>query len=204
MTASLGYDPSHPLPDPVAMPDAATARKFALGTRSRHLRNVESDFFQVPQSSNQPKPPRQVSHAAVRILDPIDAFARQLEERLASLMETVNAYDDRISALEEQAAVEGYFLNSRSRETFLEFFISSPLTKLGHLFLLESGNLRAVWKGDDKSHVGLQFLDNGLIQYVLFRQRLADGPVSRAYGRDTPRGVLAQISALQLDQAVFR
>lgn len=187
----------------MAQPIAAVARDFVPRTRSPQPWSPATAASQVSPivgASEFPQAPR----ARVRLLDSIDAYARQLEKRLGNLPDTVTAYDDRISVLEEQASVEGYFLNSRSREIFLDFFKNNPLIQLGHLFLLENGNLRAVWKGADASHVGLQFLDNGLIQYVLSKQRHADLPVSRAYGRDTPSGVIGQISALQLDQVLYR
>ena len=203
MTASLAANPSIPLPSSMAQPIAAVARDFVPRTRSPQPWSPATAASQVSPivgASEFPQAPR----ARVRLLDSIDAYARQLEKRLGNLPDTVTAYDDRISVLEEQASVEGYFLNSRSREIFLDFFKNNPLIQLGHLFLLENGNLRAVWKGADASHVGLQFLDNGLIQYVLSKQRHADLPVSRAYGRDTPSGVIGQISALQLDQVLYR
>lgn len=139
----------------------------------------------------------------VRLLDPIDAYGRQLATQLENLPDTVSAYDDRISVLEKQACDEGYFLNSGSRETFQIFFRNNPLIRLGRLVLLENGNLRAVWKGGINAHIGLQFLDDGFIQYVLFKQRRADLPVSRAYGRDTPFGILQQISAFRLDEILY-
>lgn len=203
MTALLAPDSSFPFPDPVDMPITAAGRDFALGTPTPCFWNPAPDALQYPTSPNDDNSFQQTSSAQVIFLDPARAYSRQLEMRLGDFQKTVDAYDDRISILEEQASIEGYPLNSQSKETFLEFFKNNPLTRLGRLFLQESGNLRAVWKGDDASHVGLQFLNNGLIQYVLFKQRNADGPVSRAYGRDTPAGVLAQISALELDQVLY-
>ena len=145
----------------------------------------------------------EAANTPVRLLDPVDAYGRQLEMRLATLQSSVSTYDDRISVLEEQAYADGHFLNSGSKETLQAFFGNNPFIRLDRLALLENGNLRAVWKGDDASHIGLQFLDNGLIQYVLFKRRHADLPVSRAYGRDTPLGILQQISAFRLADVLY-
>ncbi|MCY4152017.1 MAG: hypothetical protein OXE94_07255 [Aestuariivita sp.] len=145
-----------------------------------------------------------VAGTAVRMLNLENAYVQQGSKPRDNFLDTVNAYNHRISVLEEQAADEGIFLNSRSRETFQVFFRSNPMIKLGELYLLENGNLRAIWKGDGASHVGLQFLENGLIQFVLFKQRHPDVPVSRRYGRDTPSGVLAQIFELKLDKVLYR
>jgi len=120
-----------------------------------------------------------------------------------SLSETFKAYDDRILELVELAYNDGYSLNSGSKETFQNFIKNNLCMRLGQLVLLENGNLRATWKGDSSSHVGLQFLENGQIQYVLFKRRHPDRPVSRVYGRDAPDGVLKQIAALDLKEVVY-
>ena len=203
MTASLAATPSAPYPTSTALRMAVVTPRFAPRKRSACPWSPAVDtshvLKRIVRAKSLPQPPS--TH--VRLLDPIDAYGRQLETRLGNLPDTVSAYDDRISVLEEQSYVEGYFLNSGSKEAFQDFFRNNPLIRLGRLALLENGNLRAVWKGDNASQIGLQFLDNGLIQYVLFKQRRADLPVSRAYGRDTPLGILQQISAFQLGEILY-
>ena len=140
----------------------------------------------------------------IRLLDPIDAFVQQLESRHKDFPDTVSAYDGRISTLEDQASDEGIFPSSRSKDTLLEFFRKNPLIRRGRLYLLENGNFRAVWKGEGESHIALQFLENGFIQYVLFKRRDVRRPTSRVYGRDTPDGVLKQIAALQLYEVMYQ
>ena len=73
-----------------------------------------------------------------------------------------------------------------------------PNVRRGRLVLLENGNLRAVWKGENQAHIGLQFLDEQLVQYVLFARRDPGLPVSRVTGRDTIEGVRKQIDAFDL------
>ena len=203
MTASLAATPSVPYSTSAALRIAVVTRGFAPRMRSTCTWNPTIDASRVPKHIVHTKLLPQPPSTHVRLLDPIDAYSRQLQTRLRNLPDTVSAYDDRISVLEEQASVEGYFLNSGSKEAFQDFFRNNPLIRLGRLTLLENGNLRAVWKGDNASQIGLQFLDNGLIQYVLFKQRRADLPVSRAYGRDTPLGILQQISAFQLVEILY-
>ena len=137
------------------------------------------------------------------LLDSLDKYSWQNVTRPKALPEIVSAYDDRINNLEEQAATEGYFLNSGSKETFQRFFQKNPFIRLGRLVLLENGNLRAVWKDKNGSHIGLQFLDNLSIQYVLFKRRKPGLPVSRAYGRDTIDGLIQQITALELREVLY-
>ena len=197
MTASLVAIPSVPHPTSANLRIPVAPRGFAPRKRPT------DDESRVLRRSKRPNSFPEARNTPVRFLDPIDTYGRQLETRLANLQDTVSAYDNRISVLEQQAYAEGYFLNSGSKETLQDFFGSNPLMRFGRLALLENGNLRAVWKGDDASHIGLQFLNNGLIQYVLFKRRRADLPVSRVCGRDTPRGILKQVSALQLDEILY-
>ena len=204
MTLSLASSLSFPLPELMAPHITAGARDFAPRPLSGHPWTPTIGSPPSPGEFLPTDPFLSPPHTSIHLLDPIHTYAQQLDKRLRNFPNTVSAYDDRISVLEEQGSSEGNFLNSQSRETFLIFFTNNPLIQPGHLFLLENGNLRAVWKGDNGSHIGLQFLENGLIQYVLFKKRHIDLPVSRAYGRDTPLGVLEQISALELDQVLCR
>lgn len=204
MTSSLASDLGVPLPDPIALHMAVVARDFAPRPPSGRPWDPAIDAPPIPGKFVRANPFLSPPHTTIHLLEPISAYARQLNKRPRNLSNTLSAYAHRIYVLEEQAASEGYYLNSGSRVTFFVFFKSNPLIQLGRLFLLENGNLRAVWKDDEGSHIGLQFLENGLIQYVLFKRRHVDLPVSRAYGRDTPLGVLEQISALELDQVLYR
>ena len=85
-----------------------------------------------------------------------------------------SAYDERISEL---ASDEGHSLDSESRDAPLRFIgHNNPHMRHGRLVLLENGNLRTVWKRDDGSHIGLQFLNNGL--FCTFRSS-GDRPASQ-------------------------
>lgn len=138
-----------------------------------------------------------------QLLNSFDAYRQEHQTISVTLFETLKAYDDRIQDLVELAYNDGYSLNFGSQETFLEFIKNNPFIRLDQLVLLENGNLRAVWKGDNNSHVGLQFIENGQIQYVLFKRRQPDRPVSRVYGRDTPDGIFKQILALGLKEVMY-
>jgi len=140
---------------------------------------------------------------SIRLLDPIDAFDRKVAPKVRQMPQTVSSYDARINFLREQAASDGSFINHESEAGFLEYFRSNPLLRRGRLVLLENGNLRAVWKGDDEAHVGLQFLGEQMIQYVIFKRRRTHLPVSRATGIDNISGVRKQIRAFDLEDLVY-
>ncbi len=86
-----------------------------------------------------------------------------------------------------------------SERDFWTFIESIPFVRRGSLFLMDNGDLRVVWDDDEDNLVGLQFLGNSLIRYVIFKRRTEDKPVSRVAGRDTLKGVNTQIEAFKLE-----
>ena len=113
-----------------------------------------------------------------------------------------SAYVKRIATLVEQAELDGYSLNPPSRTAFFEFLKKNPLARRGRLVLMENGNLRAVWDGENEAHIGLQFRDTQSVQYVIFTRRRPSAPVSRVSGCDTLEGIMKQIDAFELSGVV--
>ena len=140
---------------------------------------------------------------SVRLLVPLEGHDRAIKSKVQQYRDTVSAYKSRIRILKEEAELDGYSLNQPSKAAFLEFLGKNPLIRRGRLVLMENGNLRAVWKGENSAHIGLQFLDNRSIQYVIFKQREISAPVSRVYGRDTMKGISKQINAFDLDDVLY-
>ena len=139
---------------------------------------------------------------SIRLIDPVEAYDREIKSE-PQLYDIYSAYASRIEVLKEQAESDGYSLNRASRDAFFEFLKKNPLVKRGRLVLMENGNLRAVWKGDKEDHIGLQFINNRSIQYVIFTRREPQSPVSRVSGRDTLDGIKRQIEAFDLDSVLY-
>ena len=118
--------------------------------------------------------------------------------------EAEQTYRNRIAELREYGAEDGITINPTSKKDFWSFVKSLPATRPGSLVLMDNGNLRAVWKGDQGSHLGLQFLGGQMIQYVIFKQRPGAGKVSRVTGADTFDGIKRQIDAFELKSLVRR
>ena len=116
---------------------------------------------------------------------------------------TFQAYRRRIEALRSYAAQDGYFLSSSSEFDFWRFVGSERRLRRGNLVLIDNGNLRAVWKDGQGTHLGLQFLGGGMVQYVIFKQRQAEAAISRVAGRDTFEGVKRQIDAFDLQSLLY-
>lgn len=111
---------------------------------------------------------------------------------------TFSAYYERMEYLRRQASLEGYSINSVSERAFWNCCASVPRIRRGGLVLLDNGNLRAVWKGENEAHVGLQFLEEQSVQYVIFVRRQSALSVSRVCGRDTVEGVRRQMEAFDI------
>ena len=103
------------------------------------------------------------------------------------------AYRTRIESLISDAALDGFTLSRESERDFWSFVRSVPFARKGELVLLDNGNLRAVWDGEDGSHLGLQFLGDRMLQFVIFRRKKGSGQISRLAGRDTFAGVKEQV-----------
>ena len=139
----------------------------------------------------------------IRLLDPAEAYDREIKSKAQHIRDTDSAYANRIEILREQAELDGYSLNLASEEAFSEFHQKNPLIRRGRLVLMENGNLRAVWKGENGAHIGLQFINNLSVQYVIFTRREPQSPVSRVSGRDTMDGIKKQIEAFDLNGVLY-
>ena len=100
--------------------------------------------------------------------------------------------------LQEEARQEGYTLNLASRRDFERFALGADDVRKGGLVLLDNGNLRAIWRGEQGARLGLQFLGCGMVQYVIFKRRKGERSVSRVTGRDSLAGLARQLTAFEL------
>ncbi len=113
------------------------------------------------------------------------------------------AWGKRIEDLRSWAEEDGDPFRSESERDFWAFVEATPDVRRGGLVLVCNGNLRAVWDGDAGASVGLQFLGNGVVQYVLFRrgsdvdQRWPEG------GRDDFDGFMRRVHSLDLESVVL-
>ena len=98
-------------------------------------------------------------------------------------------YSLRIELLRSDAEDDGLVLNEASEKDFWQYIRSAPFAQKAGLVLVDNGNLRAVWKDDDESHFGIQFLGSQWVEYVIFKRRPSTVDVARVAGRDTLEGV---------------
>lgn len=98
--------------------------------------------------------------------------------------------------LKGDAEDEGIVFNDTSEQDFWEFMRSIPYTLKADIVVTDSGNLRAVWRGDGVKHVGLQFLGGRWIEYVMWKRLTGSMNIWTKAGRDTFEGVKELIRGL--------
>ena len=137
-----------------------------------------------------------------RALSPSSALPH-LRHETARLRHKRRACEERIEFLQEEARHEGYALNPASHRDFEHFALGSDNVRMGGLVLLENGNLRAIWRDEQGTRLGLQFLGGGRVQYVIFRRRTEERSVSRVAGRDSLKGLERQLAAFDMRALVY-
>ena len=114
-----------------------------------------------------------------------------------------DAYMSRMKLLKDEAVHDGYVLNLASEVDFRHFVRSAPEIRKGNLVLMDNGNLRAIWKDRHEARLGLQFLGGRMVQYVIFKRRKKQQPISRVTGRDSLEGFERLIHAFELHSLLY-
>ena len=174
------------------------------GIRPLHGAQTESD---VPMSPDLLLSYRMLQFLATRIhgftdlsqartlnaIDPMEGYRAESIQRFQEVSEVRLTYQRRIEELGRYGLVEGITVNEDSERDFWAFVDSTGFSSRAGLVLMDNGDLRAVWRGDDQSHLALHFLGHRLVRYVIFKRRPATRHVSRSSGTDTMDGVKQQI-----------
>ena len=119
-----------------------------------------------------------------------------------TILDSQKTYSERIDELREYGMEDDISLNAPSEMDFWTFAEYSGFTRRAGLALMDNGNLRAVWKGEDSSHLALHFLGGRSIRYVIFKRRVGSRHTSRVAGTDTFDGIQKQVQAFHLEELV--
>ena len=125
--------------------------------------------------------------------DPWTQFFSELDRRRNQTYEVEKAYHNRIVALKDDAMLDEIPFRAASERDFWEFMRSIPFTRRANVVVTDSGNLRAVWRGNGDKHVGLQFLGDRWVEYVIWTRRTGSTRIAPKAGQDTLEGVQEQI-----------
>lgn len=193
VTLDPGYQP------PAIMAEMDSASAFNI---DRPVVFHRRPVFRAP-TPDQESQAVTLTDLVVNLSDPGDALAQELDEKAKRAQADLHAYRVRILALGADAIQDGYDLNRASERDFWHFIRSEPFIRKGNLVLMDNGNLRAVWKGENGTHIGIQFLGGRIVQYVIFKRRRVAGAISRVAGRDSFEGVKRQIAAFNLRPLIY-
>ncbi|MFZ1747310.1 MAG: hypothetical protein WBO24_04715 [Nitrospirales bacterium] len=119
------------------------------------------------------------------------------KERLQS------AIKERISTLKRIGEEESIPTSEESGKLLIEFLNRRTIDNKPSIFLLENGNFRALWRNEKGEQIGLQFLSDGNIQFVIFARRPDSSDLARSYGIDTPEGIKCIIEANRLRTLLY-
>lgn len=103
--------------------------------------------------------------------NPLQAYLVEAAAKRQLQYKTQRQIEDRLRELNVEAHVDGDTLSEASVRDLREFIQSIGATKRPSIFLLDNGNIRALWRGTNGQQVGLQFLGSGRVQFVIFSQR---------------------------------
>ena len=79
-------------------------------------------------------------------------------------------YAEHIGQLEHEGLAEGIILNENSEKDFWSFINTFAMTSQAELVFIGEGNLRAIWEDEFGNFLGLHFLGNRRIIYVIFKK----------------------------------
>jgi hypothetical protein len=136
---------------------------------------------------------------AQRWLVPISLGNAAHQPSRADWMSELNA---RIEQLKEIAEEENLPFSQVSADQALSFVLQLNGSRRPSAFLIGNGNVRLVWSSQKGEQVGLQFLGNGEVQFVLIARR--EQNLSTSMGTDLPDAVMRFIAAAGLSHLVRR
>ncbi len=130
-----------------------------------------------------------------------DYFLHRMDKS-KRMLENRRWYESRIQQLRLYAEPDGKTVSEESVRDFWAFVQSTRYLQRAGLALMNNGNIRAVWEGDDLTHLGLNFLGDQLVRFVIFKRRPSSRSVSRVVGVDNFDGIKKQLIAYDLTSLV--
>jgi hypothetical protein len=112
------------------------------------------------------------------------------------------ATNARVRELHIDAALSSEAFSNASHADMVSFLRGLTLTQRPSIFLLDNGNLRALWRNGAGEQVGLQFMGGGLVQYVMFARRPNSDRLLRHYGQDVVSEIRRKITSNGCDHLI--
>lgn len=164
-------------------------------------RGVGSPLAVRPRGLPRPKP--NVSASTAKIEELSIEYAGERTALALERARMVIELTKRLQFLRVEAEVDQITFSESSLTDFNAFMLELGPRFRPSLFLNDNGNLRALWKNDDGEQVGLQFVGDGMIQFVIFRQRKGSAMMTRVAGVDMQEKILGHIRASGAEGLLF-
>jgi len=129
---------------------------------------------------------------------PVNAFEEHLLQLHLTEQRALEEYASRIEYLRLIVEEEGRMIRGDSERDFWDFVHQHPFTQSGQILVTDEGHIRLVWKGDDEAHIGIRFLGNRRVRYVIFNRRPGERELSESSGEDSFNGLVRQAHAYGL------
>ena len=121
--------------------------------------------------------------------DPLSEAAARWQNQLQIQVAVIK----RLIEIRRDAQLSGDPISETSLRDFRAFLRKAQSGKRPSIFLLDNGNIRALWLNDKKEQVGLQFLGEGEVQFVIFARR--PNMMAREHGTESLSAMLARVGA---------
>ena len=114
----------------------------------------------------------------------------------------IDRYQPRLAELDQSSVEDEITIDKKSREQLLNFLTSNPNLEKVALVLSYEGHYRLETRAGDGNHIGLRFLGDGIIRYVIFHSGL-DTADDRYSGTGTWEAISVQLDALGMSWMLF-
>ena len=181
-----------------------------------HFETAGRRGIATPLEDIQPQPPlrrgfvpkehsesSQVTAIETGVVDPVGTAILKAVELSKKQVVNKAQIEDRLRELHIDALRNVEPFSDSSLADLRSFLESHPFGERPAIFLLDDGNLRAVWRNADKEQVGLQFLGGGIVQFVMFVRRRQPPMMSRSAGTDTLTAIRRLIKNNDCDHLLY-
>ena len=147
----------------------------------------------------------EVDHAPLRIplsnaVSALSSTVAPAEDVLPAQLAIRNLYKARLDQLQGFAEEDDINLRNGSKEAFFGFVEEYVVITRASLVLLDSGNLRSVWRGE-AGEIGAEFKGDGTVLYVLSLK--SGGEKHLNADRGATADLVAAVNDAELDSLLF-
>ena len=112
----------------------------------------------------------------------------------------VQSYEQRIDEIALDAILDGVYPHQESEQDMRDFLASIPYAQKANIVLGDTGNFRTVWERYGESRLGIEFMGNGIVQFVILHFKEPMTVTSYVTGRGSFDQVRRVVRADKLEE----